>query len=206
MNYPPVEVKVWGPYALFTSEFKTERVTYPVITPSAARGVLEAIFWHKPMRWRVREIVVLNPIKHLSILRNEVSSRASPRNNGISITDDRAQRSSLVLKDVAYIIRADVYIPAGSTDADPAKYRDQFRRRIERGQCWQRPYLGCREFAAGFGPVDGTAKPIDDNRDLGRLLFDLDYGPERATPRFFNARLDGGVLYVPDSLYEGGGA
>jgi CRISPR-associated protein Cas5d len=206
MNYSPLALKVWGPYALFTSAFKTERVTYDVMTPSAARGVLEAIFWHKPMQWRVREIVVLNEIKHFSIVRNEVNSRASPRNDGISITDDRAQRSSLVLRDVAYIIRADTYLPPDVTDVDVAKYRDQFRRRVGRGQCWQRPYLGCREFAASFGPVDGTERPIGLTADLGRLLFDLDYGKDHATPRFFDARLDAGVLRVPDSLYDGGRA
>lgn len=210
MAYPPIEVKIWGDYALFTSAFKTERVTYDVMTPSAARGALEAIFWHKPMRWRIREIVVLNEVRHFSILRNEVNSRASPRNDGISIADDRTQRGSLILRDVAYIIRADVHLPPSSTDADPAKYRDQFRRRVQRGQCWQRPYLGCREFAAEFAEPDGTEKPLEIDRDLGRMLFDLEYRVDskglldRAIPRFFDARLDRGVLHVPDRFYEGG--
>lgn len=206
MDYPPVEVKVWAPYALFTSAFKVERVTYDVMTPSAARGVLEAIMWHRPMRWRVRQILVLKEIRYQSILRNELNSRASPRSEGISITEDRAQRSSIVLRDVSYVVRADVYLPPGSTDADPAKYRDQFRRRVQRGQCFHRPYLGCREFAAGFSAPDGTEEPIDVDIDLGRMLFDLDYGDERAVPRFFEARLERGILNIPDNLYEGGAA
>ena len=203
MRYPPVEVKVWGEFACFTRpEAKVERVSYEVMTPSAARGVLEAIFWHKPMQWRVREIAVLKPVRHFSLLRNEVKSKASPRSDGLSIGDERTQRHTLGLKDVAYIIRADTWLPPGSTDADPAKYRDQFRRRVERGQCFHRPYLGCREFAADFGPVTDDDQPIDEDIDLGRMLFDIDYGLKGNAPRFFEGRLEGGVLRVPNELYE----
>jgi CRISPR-associated protein Cas5d len=210
MHYPPVEVKVWGPYACLTRpEAHVERVSYEILTPSAARGILEAIFWHKPMRWQVREIVVLNKIRHFSILRNEVKSKAG-RGGDISVADDRTQRHTLGLKDVAYIIRADVWLPPGATDRDgqpldTAKYRDQFRRRVQNGQCFQRPYLGSREFAADFGPIDETEQPIDVSADLGRMLFDISYGSEGNQAQFFEARLEKGVLRVPPELYEKGG-
>ena len=209
MHYPPVEVKVWGPYACVTRpEAHVERVSYEVLTPSAARGILEAIFWHKPMRWRVREIVVLKPIRHFSILRNEVKSKAG-RGGELSIADDRTQRHTLGLKDVAYVIRADVWLPPNATDqdgrpVDAAKYRDQFQRRVAKGQCWQRPYLGCREFAADFGPPDGTERPIDQSDALGRMLFDIDYAPQGNQARYFEAHLENGVLHVPPALYETG--
>ena len=211
MHYPPVEVKVWGPYACLTRpEAHVERVSYEVLTPSAARGILEAIFWHKPMQWRVREIVVLNKIRHFSILRNEVKSKAG-RGGELSIADDRTQRHTLGLKDVAYLIRADVWLPQGATDQagqplDAAKYRDQFRRRVQNGQCFQRPYLGCREFAADFGPPDGTEPPIEVTADLGRMLFDIQYSTEGNQARYFEARLKNGILRVPSELYETGGA
>lgn len=211
MQYPPVEVKVWAPYACLTRpEAHVERVSYEVLTPSAARGILEAIFWHKPMRWRVREIVVLNKIRHFSILRNEVKSKAG-RGGELSIADDRTQRHTLGLKDVAYIIRADVWLPGGATDREgkpvnEAKYRDQFQRRVAKGQCFQRPYLGCREFAADFGAPDGTEQPIDVSADLGRMLFDIEYAAQGNQARYFEARLENGVLHVPPSLYETGGS
>lgn len=206
-DYPPLEVKVWAEYACYTRpENKVERVSYEVPTPSAARGVLEAIFFHPPMQYRVREIRVLKPVRHFSILRNEVKSRAHKGSDGLKIVDDRTQRHTLGLRDVSYIIRADVHIPPGTTDADTAKYRDQFRRRVERGQCFHRPYLGCREFAADFAPVDGTEQPVDEDMDLGLMLFDMVYGPTGgpARPVFFEARLEKGVLRVPGRLYERG--
>ncbi len=212
MDYPPVEVKVWGPYACLTRpELHTERVSYECLTPSAARGILEAIFWHAPMRWRVREIVVLRPIRHFSILRNEVKSRAGRGADSLSASDDRTQRHTLGLRDVTYIIRADVWLPPGTVDdegrpIDPAKYRDQFRRRVERGQCFHRPYLGAREFAADFSMPDGTEQPHESLRDttidLGRMLFDIDYNAGGNQARFFEARLENGVLHVPPALYE----
>ena len=210
MHYPPLEVKVWGPYACFTRpEAHVERVSYEVLTPSAARGILEAIFWHKPMQWRVREIVVLNNIQHFSILRNEVKSKAG-RGGDLSVADDRTQRHTLALRDVAYVIRADAWLPPGTTDrdgqpVDEAKYRDQFRRRVLNGQCFQRPYLGCREFAADFGPADATEQPIDVSADLGRMLFDIEYGRGGNQARYFEACLENGVLRVPPALYETGG-
>ncbi|MGC8833714.1 MAG: type I-C CRISPR-associated protein Cas5c [Armatimonadota bacterium] len=205
MDYPSLQLKVWGPYACFTRpEFKVERVTYPVMTPSAARGVLEAIFWKPEFQWQIREIWVLNPIKLFSIRRNEVSKRASPRVTGFFADDEdvRTQRHSLVLRDVAYLIKADIAVDISKTTEDPAKWRDQFRRRVERGQCYHRPYLGCREFSAEFGPPSGGETPIDHTEDLGLVLFDISYGPSGNTPRFFQARLERGVLVVPRELYS----
>lgn len=213
-NGPPLEVKVWGEFACFTRpEMKAERVSYPVMTPSAARGVLEAIFWKPEFGWQVREIWVLNSIRHYSIVRNEVNRKAAvsvargwAQKGGGYFADDkdnRAQRHTLALRDVAYLIKADIVMAAHATE-DVAKYRDQFRRRVNRGQCYHRPYLGCREFAAEFEPPNGTERPIALDDDLGRILFDLDYvldGTGRGMPKFFSARLEGGILKVPSQLY-----
>ena len=212
-EHAPLEVKVWGAYACFTRpEMKAERVSYPVMTPSAARGLLEAIFWKPEISWQVREIWVLNPIHHFSILRNEVNNKAAPSTvrgwgrtgGGYFAEEDRAQRHTLGLRNVAYILKADVVLALHATAEDIAKYRDQFRRRINRGQCYHQPYFGCREFAASFGPPDGTERPVDLTDALGRMLFDLDYALDksgRGTPRFFEARLEYGILRVPPDLY-----
>ncbi|MCS6805828.1 MAG: type I-C CRISPR-associated protein Cas5c [Acidobacteriota bacterium] len=212
-DHPPVEVKVWGDFACFTRpEMKAERVSYPVMTPSAARGLLEAIFWKPEIHWQIRQIEVLKPIQYISIMRNEVNRKASIQSaqqwaksgGGYFADEDRAQRHTLALYDVAYIIRADVVLAAHATD-DVAKYRDQFRRRVTRGQCYHRPYLGCREFAASFSDPDGAERPIDLTCDLGPMLFDLDYTPDRSgrgTPHFFSARLDCGILRIPPEEYR----
>ena len=214
-NGPPLEVKVWGDFACFTRpEMKAERVSYPVMTPSAARGVLEAIFWKPEFSWQVREIWVLNDIRHFSIVRNEVKSKAvvstahgwAENGGGYFADEDRAQRHTLALRDVAYLIKADIVLATHVTE-DVAKYRDQFRRRVNRGQCYHQPYLGCREFAASFSRPDGTEHAIDLSDDLGRMLFDLDYvsdGTGRGKPRFFSASLEAGVLEVSPALYRKG--
>jgi len=211
-QYAPLEVKVWGDFACFTRpEMKVERVTYPVITPSAARGLLEAIFWKPEIRWRIREIHVLRPIRYISLLRNEVAGKASYRTaraaaggwGGIVASEQRQQRHSLLLRDVAYLIRADVVLNPG-IDESVAKYRDQFRRRVARGQCFHRPYLGCREFAAMFAEPDGSERAVVQSDDLGLMLFDMRFEEDgTATPLFFRASLDNGVLHVPQELYEG---
>mgnify|MGYP001578060497 CR=1 FL=1 len=207
-DYPPLAVRVWGEFACFTRpEMKVERVTYPVMTPSAARGVLEAIFWKPQFAWQVTEVWVLKPIRYFSILRNEVNSRASERaaagwertGGGYDATADRAQRHTLGLRDVEYIIRAQIEVKTG-VDENPAKFRDQFHRRVRDGRCFATPYLGCREFAASFDEPGGGEQPLGLTEDLGPMLLDLEYatdGSGRGTPRFFNARLDGGVLRVP---------
>lgn len=212
-RFPPLEVKVWGEFACFTRpEMKVERVSYEIMTPSAARGILEAIFWKPEFFWEVREIWVLKPIHHFSILRNEIkkkmaisTAQAWERNGGHYYADeDRAQRHTLALKDVAYLIKADIVLKEHATD-DVAKYRDIFRRRVERGQCYHTPYLGCREFAASFGKPEGNEAPISETDDLGLMLFDLVFsedGSGNATPKFFKAQLKEGVLTVPAELYE----
>lgn len=224
-------VKVQGDFALFTRpEFSAERVSYTVMTPSAARGIVESIFWKPEFRWRVQKIVVLNKIRHFSILRNEINTLQSDRaakgwqdsGGGYMAEDDRAQRHSLCLRDVAYIIEAQIELKAHATD-NVAKYRDQFRRRVDRGQCFNQPYLGTREFSAAFMPVSGDEEPIEHSEDLGWMLFDVEFAevPKKgkvsyythdgagsrvaqgiAMPKFFHAELKDGVLDVPQALYS----
>jgi len=214
-----LRVKVWGDYACFTRpEMKVERVSYPLMTPTAARGVLEAVFWKPEFRWQVEEIWVLKPIEYFSILRNEVNGRASEgtargwaKNGGKGgfdsaetkagggTHDERSQRHTLGLRNVAYVITAHQVLRPDVTD-DPAKYRDQFRRRVRDGRCFATPYLGCREFSAGFSEPDGSERPLDRSDDLGRMLLDIAYAPSgsgRSAPQFWNATLDRGVLRVP---------
>jgi CRISPR-associated protein Cas5d len=227
-----LELKVWSDYACFTRpENKVERVSYDVMTPSAARGVLEAVFWKPEFEWRIREIAVLNPIRRFSILRNEVNKLAVvstaqgwEKNGGGYVADeDRSQRHALVLRDVAYIIRADIVLKAHTKDP-VQKYTEMFARRAEKGQAFHQPYLGNREFTAFFGPPDGYETAIDQTEDLGRMLFDMQFveaskgrlkyrahdGAEprwatgNATPKFFAARLQQGVLHVPANLYGEG--
>jgi CRISPR-associated protein Cas5d len=213
-EFPPLEVKLWGKMALFTRpESKAERVSYPVMTPSAARGALEAIYWKPEFHYRIREIVVLAPIRFASLLRNEVESKMSDRSEGISITEVRQQRHSLVLRglegsDLAYLVRADVVPNPGVTE-DAAKYRDIFRRRVKEGQYFHHPYFGCREFTCDFAPPDGKEQADPSLRettlDLGLMLFDIAFGKSPngpAIPLFFEAKLENGVLRVPDSEYE----
>lgn len=208
----PLRVKVWGEYACFTRpEMKVERVSYPVMTPTAARGVLEAIFWKPEFTWRVEEVWALKPITYFSMTRNEVSSRASQQTamkwsregGGYAAPDDRAQRHTLGLRDVAYVIVARQMLRPDVTD-DPAKYRDQFRRRVRDGRCFATPYLGCREFSASFAELNGAEQPNGATEDIGPMLLDIAYAPDssgRGAPSFWNARLEEGVLRVP-SLAE----
>ena len=187
-------IKVEGDFALFTRpEFSAERVSYEVPTPSAARGILEGIFWKPEIRWRVEKIAVLKPIRHFSTLRNEINTLQSDRaakswqesGDGYYAEDDRAQRHSLCLRDVAYIIQAQIDLKSHATD-NIAKYRDQFRRRVDRGQCFNQPYLGTREFSAAFMPLSAEEEElvkqdrlaelaIDRSEDLGWMLFDVDF-------------------------------
>ncbi len=198
----PVSVKIWGDYACFTRpEMKVERVSYDVITPSAARGVLEAIFWKPEFYWMIRRIEVLKPIRTFSLVRNEVKTLASTRGTPINIGDDRTQRHTLGLRDVVYIIHADAVLRDHATD-DVAKYRDQFRRRLDKGQCYHRPYLGCREFACDFSKPDGSEAPIDMTADLGYMLLDIEYTKTGMTPHFFRAEINQGVIEVPEVRFN----
>jgi CRISPR-associated protein Cas5d len=205
MNYQPLTLKVWGEFACFTRpEMKAERVSYSVMTPSAARGILEAIFWKPEFTWVVKSVSVLNPIKFYSIIRNEVSNKMSPRSSASTgghyfAEEDRTQRHTLALRDVSYIITADISVN-DHCDDDPAKFRDQFRRRVKKGKYFHHPYFGNREFPAKFSLPDGSEKPLDLNDDLGRMLLDIRYEPNktgRGIPIFFDAKLNNGILHIP---------
>jgi CRISPR-associated protein Cas5d len=216
MNTQWLSVRVKGDYALFTRiEAKVERVSYSIITPSAARGILEAIYWHPQFRYAIREIWVLAEPKTIGILRNEVKSKMSLKSGPFFADEYRTQRQSLCLREVDYVIFADVEVKAG-VDENPAKYRDQFRRRVERGQCYHRPALGCREFAADFEPVEPGLKPVDWSENLGLMLWDIQYpGGKHAekgwhpsekppyVPLFFEAEVTSGVMKVPSSPLGG---
>ena len=203
-----VKIKVWGDYACFTRpEMKVERVSYDVITPSAARGILEAIHWKPAIRWVVDRIHVLQPIRFDTVRRNELASKipvgnvkkamtGDPSPLRLFIEDDRQQKAALVLRDVAYVIEAhfELTCSAGLTDNN-GKHLDTFNRRVARGQCFHRPYLGCREFAAFFGPVEEPlpASVHRGEKDLGWMLHDIDF-KANMEPMFFRACMVDGVI------------
>jgi CRISPR-associated protein Cas5d len=206
----PFAVRIRGPRACFTRpEFKVERVSYEVMTPSAARGVLEAVLWKPAIRWEVQRIHVLAPVRFGQIKRNEVNSRLSfAANHAFYCADaDRAQRNTLYLRDVDYVVEAYFVMTdrAGPQDS-VQKFASIFQRRLENGQCFTQPYLGCREFVASVEP---TVPPVEagrtvpDVRALGQMLYDVKHNDTRphvcsgCQPRFFDARLVGGTLDVP---------
>jgi CRISPR-associated protein Cas5d len=199
---PPVAVQVWGSGALFTRpELKVERVTYPVMTPSAAVGVLEAIFWKPEFIWQVVAIEVLNPIRQFTQRRNETTDVASLADavsgrRRINTVENRVQRNAVCLRDVAYRIHAHVLVKKHATSSEAA-YRDQFRRRVARGSCFSQPYLGTREFSASFGEPDGRSRLTELSEDLGIMLHTVDHATTPPSFSWFTARLDAGVLYVP---------
>lgn len=210
-------LEVSGDYACFTRpEMKVERVSYDVITPSAARAIFEAIFWKPAIRWQVTQIDVLNPIKWISVRRNEVgkvfTAPTAKQMNGISgepmgmyIEDERQQRAGLFLRDVKYRIHADLHFdPAKDPESEYGKYAAMFERRATKGQCFNQPYLGTREFSCAFRLIDedelaSEGSPIALDRPLGWMLYDLDYSDRsNPMPRFFNAELRQGVVQVPE--------
>ena len=204
-----IPLEVWGAYALFSRpELKVERVSYDVPTPSAARGIVEAVYYHPGLRWVIDRIHVLNPIRFVSIRRNEVTDKISGRNvrqaaqgGGQAlylVTSQKiVQRSSLLLQDVHYVIEAHFEMTDKAAPSDnPGKFQDIVTRRMERGQCFHTPYFGCREFPVSFRRWPGGPIPtIDETRDLGLMLYDFDYSdPAAITPTYFRARLEHGVL------------
>lgn len=226
-------LEVAGDFACFTRpEMKVERVSYDVITPSAARAIFEAILWKPAICWHITKIEVLNPIRWVSVRRNEVAGIASPRSDGIMIEDSRQQRAGLLLRDVKYRLYAEfTFIPVEKrtrslnpspewlTDAEEdemykqaearpdekeAKYAAMFDRRATKGQCFTQPYLGCREFSCASvrlikRPEEEADKPIPDSRDLGFMLYDMDYSdPNDIKPMFYRAKLVQGVIQVPN--------
>jgi CRISPR-associated protein Cas5d len=243
MSVSVVSVKVWGDFALFTRpELKVERLSYPIMTPSAARGILDAILFKPQMCWHVRRITALEPwwlpadpartpYRLVGIRRNEIQDKIAPRSVEGWIKDpgtftpylvdsagregaqgeQRTQRNSLVLQHVAYLIEASPKLTARANqprrrgedvDEEPgpdtvAKYVAIFQRRVEKGQCFHRPYLGCREFACNFAPPDGSEQPLSSwTESLGLMLYDIRFGLDGVNrPGFFQAKVHGGVLH-----------
>lgn len=206
-----VQLRVWGDCACFTRpEMKVERVSYDVITPSAARGILEAIHWKPAIRWVIDRIHVLKPIRFTSIRRNEVGSkisasiaasamkRGSLEGLGLLVDEDRQQRAATVLRDVDYIIEAHFELTAKAGDDTEGKHLDVFNRRVAAGQCFHNPCLGTREFAASFSGVEGptpTADPsLKGERDLGYMLYDIAF-PQRE-PLFYRPIMIDGIIDV----------
>lgn len=207
-----VRLRCWGEWACFTRpEMKVERVSYDAMTPSAARGVLEAIYWKPEIRWVIDRIHVLRPIQFSSVRRNEVSDKIAEgtaaavmrQSRGVLeqvVTEVRQQRASLLLRDVEYLIEAHFEILSGPENA--AKHIDQFQRRARKGACFTRPYLGCREFAAHFAllePDDPSPQAhleLRGERDLGWMLHDIDFSRPDRPARFFRAKMRDGVLDV----------
>jgi len=217
MNVSPdhLALRVWGDFACFTRpEMKVERVSYDVMTPSAARAILEAVLWKPAIRWEVLKIDVINPIRWTSVRRNEVASVVSTSNVqtamkqgrgnlGLNIEEDRQQRAALLLRDVEYVIHARFVMTehVGETD-NPLKFLDMFQERAKKGRCFNQPYLGCREFSAHFELCDEKIEPINENKELGWMLYDMDYSKAQPMPRFFRAALENGRLLCDSRKVE----
>lgn len=208
-----IKIEVWGKDACFSRpEMKTERVSYDVITPSAARGIVEAIYWHPGLTWQIDRIYVLNPIQFTNLRRNEVklkilASNALQLANGkkaqscIETSKEIQQRAAMMLKDVRYVIEAHFVMTDQAAASDnPGKFQDIIKRRLRRGQCYTQPYLGCRECTAHFRMWEGETVPaIAQTRDLGWMLYDMNYAdPADIRPMFFRAQMIDGVIDLKD--------
>lgn len=208
-----IQLEVWGPYALFSRpEMHVERVSYEVPTPSAARGLVEAVYYHPGLQWHIRRIYVLNPIRFTNIRRNEVKSKvlasdvysamqSSGRPLSIVTSQQIAQRASMLLQDVHYVIEAEFTMTDRAAPSDnPGKFQDIVTRRMAKGQCYHAPYFGCREFPAHFRAWPGGPIPtIQESRDLGFMLYDFDYSdPKNITPLYFHAKMENGAINVAD--------
>ena len=214
-----IKMEVWGDYACFTRpELKTERYSYDVLTPSAARGMLESVYWHPGLIWIVDKIYVMNPIRFTNLRRNEVKSTLSARSvrtvmergTGelyLCTANDIQQRAALLLRDVHYVINAHFEMTQRASPTDnPGKFQEMMRRRVEKGQFFHAPCLGVREFPANFKPctqLPPCPEELKGEKDLGWMLLDMDYSdPENITPHFFRATLRDGVLEVPPMYAE----
>ena len=203
-------IEVWGDYACFSRpEMKTERVSYDVMTPSAARGLVEAIYWHPGMKYHIDRIYLLKPVQFASIRRNEVkatllsSAVLSAAKGGevpmLCTAENIQQRAALVLQDVHYVIECHFTMTEKAAPGDnPGKFQDIVTRRMRKGQCFSTPYFGCREFPAHFKQWEGGPIPtIDETHDLGFMLYDFDYSdPQNITPLYFRAKMEHGVIQV----------
>ena len=209
-----IQIEVWGDYACFSRpEMKTERVSYDVMTPSAARGLIESIYWHPGLRYCIDRIHVLEPIRFTNIRRNEVKDKISARNvktvmeRGagelyLAAPESIQQRAAMVLQDVRYVIDAHFDLTEKAAPSDsPGKFQDIVKRRLERGQCYSMPYFGTREFPAQFRRctmLPPCPEELLGMRDLGWMLWDMDYGdPQDIRPRFFRAVMTDGIVTVP---------
>ncbi|MDQ6960970.1 MAG: type I-C CRISPR-associated protein Cas5c [Mariprofundaceae bacterium] len=217
MKYICIEVS--GDFACFTRpEMKVERVSYDVITPSSARAIFEAILWKPAIRWHIDKIEVLRPIKWMNLRRNEVGkvmAKVTPKSLmksgkvlGINIEDARQQRAGLFLRDVRYRLHAHFEMTDKAGEGDSlTKFSQMFERRAKKGQCFNQPYLGCREFSAAFTWVnlnEDQPTPINESRDLGWMLYDMDYrNPKEPNPMFFRATLEKGTVHIPAHDSEG---
>ena len=211
----PIRLEVWGDYASFTRpEMKTERVSYDMMTPSAARGLVESIYWHPGLRWTIDRIHVCAPIRFMGLRRNEVRSKLNARSARtvmeqgkgalyLCTSDDIQQRAALLLRDVHYVIEAhfDINREKAAPGDDPGKFQSIVKRRIEKGQFYHQPCFGCREFPAQFracSQLPPCPEELRGTHDLGWMLYDMDYtDPEDIRPLFFRAVLHDGVLDVP---------
>ena len=209
-----IRLEVWGDYACFTRpKMKTERVSYDVMTPSAARGLLEAVYWHPGMRWVIDRVRVCAPIRFTNLRRNEVKATINARSvrtvmergKGelwLAAPEEIQQRAAMLLRDVRYVIEAHFDLTDKAAPGDnPGKFQDIMRRRVERGQFYHQPCFGCREFPAHFRACEELPpcpEELKGERDLGYVLWDMDYSdPENIVPLFFRAKLKDGVLEVP---------
>ena len=210
----PIKLEVWGENALFSRpELKVERVSYDIITPSAARGLIESVYWHPGLRWIIRRIHVCAPIQFTNIRRNEVKSVINARSvrtvmergKGdlwIATTNDIQQRAATLLQNVHYVIEAEFVMTDKANETDnPAKFQEITKRRIRKGQCYSMPYFGCREFPAHVKmceEIPPCPEELKGTRDLGYMLYDMDYSdPQNIQPMYFRAVLHNGVLEVP---------
>lgn len=208
-----IRMEVWGDYAAFNrAEFKVERMSYDCPTPSAARGMLEAIYFHPGLRWVVDRIYILNPIQFTNVRRNEVKSKLTctsayaamlgkDKDLCITTSQDIQQRAAMMLRNVHYVIEAHFEMTDKANPSDnPGKFQDIIKRRLRRGQCFTQPYLGTRECTAHFALwTEDTIPSIDESRDLGFMLYDMDYSdPNNIQPMFFHAKMENGVVDLTD--------
>lgn len=213
---PTLKLRACGSLACFTRpELKVERFSYPVITPSAARGLIEAVLWKPAISWRIERIKVLKEIKFTSFRRNEVNSKAPKPSMAVidnggpppvfysNSDENRAQRNTVALSDVDYVIETYfVMTEKAGADDNVNKFVEMFKRRLSKGQHFHQPYFGCREFAAHVSPVTGEPQPISDTKELGLMLWDINFDQEAKIPLFFPAKLEDGVMEVPQARSE----
>ncbi len=209
-----IRIEVWGDKACFTRpEFKVERISYDVITPSAARGILDCVYWHPGLKWKIDRIYVLNPIKYVDFKRNEVKTRLNGNkaikmmNGGceslfLDAVAERTQRTTKALKNVHYVLEAHFQMTKNVNPQDtPGKFYAITRKRLEKGRCSAEPYFGCREFPVAFREWNGgdNIPTIDDTKDLGYMFFDYDYSrSDNIRPIFFHAKMIHGVISLTD--------